>query len=216
MPARGGGLLGFAAFKDLQVSLEEGAKAEVSLDIQDLWVVPKRATRDTDIEDAYGVGLEDEDENSENEDLDRAGEGAGKITVCPACTSQQSGRVVKTNQYNCSAMPLHTPGKVLHMEKAGLPCVIAAQRLMHAGEVRLQAHTEKRLVSGTCSICTCLLGDGMGGLPSPHALTKDGPPPPPPAPIPTTPITVPLPLPSGRYSRLLRYSSRRWPGHFLR
>ena len=55
---------------------KRAAKAEVSLDIQDLWVVPKRATRDTDIEDVYGVGLEDEDEKSENEDLDRLGEGA--------------------------------------------------------------------------------------------------------------------------------------------
>ena len=59
------------------LSLEEGAEAEVALDIQDLWVVPKRATRDTDIEDVYGVDLEDEDENSEDEDLDWAGEGAG-------------------------------------------------------------------------------------------------------------------------------------------
>ena len=49
-----GGLLGFAAVKDLQVSLEDRAEAKVSLDIQDLWVVPKWATRDTDIEDVYG------------------------------------------------------------------------------------------------------------------------------------------------------------------
>ena len=62
-----GGLLGFGAFKDLQVSFEEGAKAEVSLNIQDLWVVPKKAARDTNIEDAYGVGLEDEGEDSEDQ-----------------------------------------------------------------------------------------------------------------------------------------------------
>ena len=42
----------------------------VSFDIQESWVVPKRATRDTNIEDMYGVGLEDEDEDSEDEDLD--------------------------------------------------------------------------------------------------------------------------------------------------
>ena len=53
-----GGLLGFAAFKHLQVSLEEDAKSEGALDIQDLWVVPKRATRDADIGAVYGVGLE--------------------------------------------------------------------------------------------------------------------------------------------------------------
>ena len=50
-----GGLLGFAAFKDLAVSLEEDVEAEVPLDIRDLWVVPKRATRDSDIGDVYGL-----------------------------------------------------------------------------------------------------------------------------------------------------------------
>ena len=65
-----GGLLGCVAFKDLELSLEEGAEVEVPLNIQDLWVVPIRATRDTNIEDVYGVGLEDEVEDSE-EDLDR-------------------------------------------------------------------------------------------------------------------------------------------------
>ena len=46
-----GTLLGFAAFKDSQVSEEEGAEAEVLLEISDLWVVPKRATVDADIGD---------------------------------------------------------------------------------------------------------------------------------------------------------------------
>ena len=69
-----GGLLGFAAFKDLAVSLEQDGQAEVQLDIQDLWVVPKRATRDADIRDVYGVGFEGEDEDSEDEDLEQAGE----------------------------------------------------------------------------------------------------------------------------------------------
>ena len=36
-----GGLLGLVAFKDLAVSLEEDGQAEVQLDIQDLWVVPR-------------------------------------------------------------------------------------------------------------------------------------------------------------------------------
>ena len=58
--------------KDLQVSLEEGGEAEVFLNIQDLSVVPKMATRDTHIEKVYGVGLVDEDEDGEDED--RAGE----------------------------------------------------------------------------------------------------------------------------------------------
>ena len=69
-----GGLLGFAAFKDLPISLEEDGQAEVQLDIQDLWVVPKRATRHADIGDVYGVGLEGEDEDSEDEDLEQPGE----------------------------------------------------------------------------------------------------------------------------------------------
>ena len=67
-------MLGFAAFKDLQVSVEEGAEAEVPLKISYLWVVPKRATGDADIGDVYGVALEDEDEATDEEDLDRAGE----------------------------------------------------------------------------------------------------------------------------------------------
>ena len=66
-----GGLLGFGAFKDMQVSLEEGAESEVPLDIQDLWVVPKSATRDADIGAVYGVGLEDKDEDTDVEDSDQ-------------------------------------------------------------------------------------------------------------------------------------------------
>ena len=71
---KGGGLLGFAALKDWQVSLEEDVEAEVLLDIQDLCVVPKRATRDADIGDVYGVGLQDEDPHTNNEDLEQPGE----------------------------------------------------------------------------------------------------------------------------------------------
>ena len=67
-----GSLLGLAALKDLQVSGEEGAEEEVPLNIQDLWVVPKRATHDADIGDVYGVGLE-EDEDSDNEDEEGRG-----------------------------------------------------------------------------------------------------------------------------------------------
>ena len=69
-----GGLLGFAAFKDLQVSLEEDPEAEVPLNIQDLWVVPKRAMRDADIGDMYGVGLEGDNEDNDDEYLDQPGE----------------------------------------------------------------------------------------------------------------------------------------------
>ena len=54
--------------------MEEDVEGEVPLDIQDLWVVPKRATRDADIGDAYGVGLQDEDEDTDDEDSDQPGE----------------------------------------------------------------------------------------------------------------------------------------------
>ena len=67
------GLLRFAAFKDLAVILEEDGQAEVPSDIRDLWVVPKRATRDADNGDVYGVESEAEDEDSEDEDLEQAG-----------------------------------------------------------------------------------------------------------------------------------------------
>ena len=49
-----GGLLGFAAFKDLPISFEEEPQAKVHLNIQDLWVVPKTATRHADIGDVLG------------------------------------------------------------------------------------------------------------------------------------------------------------------
>ena len=44
-----GTLLGFAAFKDLQVSVKGGAEAQVPLEVSHLSVVPKRATSDADI-----------------------------------------------------------------------------------------------------------------------------------------------------------------------
>ena len=69
-----GGLLGFAAFKDLPISFEGDAQAEVHLNIQDLWVVPKRATHHADIGDVYGVGLEGEDEDIDDEDLEQPDE----------------------------------------------------------------------------------------------------------------------------------------------
>ena len=75
-----GTLLGFAAFKDLQISVEEGAKAKVPVEVSDLWVVPKRATGDADIGNVYGVALEDEDEATDEEDLDRAGEVASSFS----------------------------------------------------------------------------------------------------------------------------------------
>ena len=46
-----GSLLGFTAFKDLQVSFKEDAQTEVHLNIQDMWVVPKRAMCHADIGD---------------------------------------------------------------------------------------------------------------------------------------------------------------------
>ena len=61
--------------------LEEGVEAEVPLEVSDLGVVPKRATGDADIGDVYGVASEDEDEATDEEDLDRAGE------VASSCSS---------------------------------------------------------------------------------------------------------------------------------
>ena len=72
--AKDGGLLGFAALKALQVSLEEDVDSEVPLDIQHLWVVPKGATRDADFGAVYGVGLEDEDKDTGVEDSDQPAE----------------------------------------------------------------------------------------------------------------------------------------------
>ena len=96
-----GGLLEFAAFKDLPISLEEDGQAEVPLDIQDLWVVPKRATRHADIGDVYGVGLEGGDEDSEDEDSEQPGEVASSSSsdlhnpsVVPSSSSNRAAQLV--------------------------------------------------------------------------------------------------------------------------
>ena len=80
----------------MQVSLEEGVEAEVTLDIQHLWVVPKRATRDANIGDVYGIGLRDEDEDTDDEGLDRPAEVASSsssdLPSPPAIVSMSSNR----------------------------------------------------------------------------------------------------------------------------
>ena len=92
-------MLGFAAFKDLQVSLEEDAQAEVHLNIQDLWVVPKRATRHAGIGDVYGVGLEGEDEDIDDENLEQPGDVASSsssdLRNPPAVPSTSSNRAAQ-------------------------------------------------------------------------------------------------------------------------
>ena len=96
-----GGSLGFAAFKDLPFSLEEDGQAEVHLDIQDLWVVPKRATRQADIGDVHGVRLEGEDKDSEDQDLEQLGEVASSSffdlrnpSAVPSTTSNPAAQLV--------------------------------------------------------------------------------------------------------------------------
>ena len=93
-----GGSLGFAAFKDLAVSLAEDCQAEVQLGIQDLWVVPERATRHADIGDVYGVGLEGEDEDSEDKDLEQAAEVASS-----SCSDLRNPSAVPSTSSNPAA-----------------------------------------------------------------------------------------------------------------
>ena len=94
------GLLGFAVFKDLQVSLEEDVEGEVPLDIQGLWVVPKWATRDANIGDVYGVGLQDEDEDTEDEDSDQP----GKVASSSSCDLPKPPAVVSTSSNPASQL----------------------------------------------------------------------------------------------------------------
>ena len=70
---------------EVEVEVEEGAKAELRVEISELWVVPKRATGDADIGDVYGVALEDEDEATDEEDWDRAGEVASSSSSDLPC-----------------------------------------------------------------------------------------------------------------------------------
>ena len=94
-----GGLLGFAAFKDLAISLEEDGEAQVPQDIRDLWVVPKRATRDADIGDVYGVELDGEDEDSEDNDMEQAvasssSSDLGNPSAVPSTSSNRAAQLV--------------------------------------------------------------------------------------------------------------------------
>ena len=73
------------------------------MNIQDSWVVPKRATCHADIGDAYGVGLEGEDEDSDDEDLEQASEVASSSSfdlrnppTVPSTSSNPAAQLVFT------------------------------------------------------------------------------------------------------------------------
>ena len=97
-----GGLLRCAALKDLEVSLEQGAEVEVPLNIQDMRVVAKSATRDSNIEHVYVAALEDEDEDSEDEDLDQLVEVASSSSSDPLTQLALSPPVTQAASSNSS------------------------------------------------------------------------------------------------------------------
>ena len=155
-----GGLLGFAAFKDLAVSLEEDGQAEVELDIQDFWVVPKRATRHADIGGVYEVGLEGEDEDSEDEDLEGAGEVASTSSsdLCnpssvPSTSSNPAAQLVFAYDVDEAVLQPMERGRLHEWTKVEFKAISRKHGLSVSG------------------------GHGGGGAPGPDPLRRPPPPP---------------------------------------
>ena len=95
---------------------EQGAQAEVPLNIQVLWDVAKRATRDAYIGDEYGVGLEDEEEDRENEGLHHASKGASssyRSTIGPTPSGVQSLNPNPTLPHKVVLCAFHAPFMLL-------------------------------------------------------------------------------------------------------
>ena len=135
-----GGLLGFAAFKDLPISFEEDGQAEVRLNIQDLWVVPKRATRHADIGDVYGVGLEDEDEDSEDEDLEQPGEVASSSSsylrnpsAVPSTSSNPAAQLVFAYDVDEAVLKAMERGKLHEWTKVEFKAICRKHGLSVSG-----------------------------------------------------------------------------------
>ena len=135
-----GGLLGFAAFKDLAVSLEEDGEAEVPLDIRDLWVVPKRATRDVDIGDVYGVELEGEDEDSEDEDMEQAGAVASSSSsdlhnpsAVPSTSSNPAAQLVFRYDVDQAVLNAMERGRLHEWTKVGFNAICRKHGLSVGG-----------------------------------------------------------------------------------
>ena len=70
-------------------------------DVQTRFIVPKRATRDASIGDVYGVELEGEDKDSEDEDMEQAGAVASSSSsdlrnpsAVPSTSSNPAARLV--------------------------------------------------------------------------------------------------------------------------
>ena len=169
-----GGLLGFAALKDLAVSLEEDGQAEVRLDIQDLWVVPKRATRHADIGGVYGVGLESEDEDSEDEDLEQAGEVASSSSsdlrnssAVPSTSSNPAAQVVFGYDVDEAVLKAMESGWLHEWTKVEFKAISRKHGLgVSVGKGELMERV--RCTSRGCTSCrefviSCATGDGTFG-----------------------------------------------------
>ena len=135
-----GGLLGFAAFKDLRISLEEDGQAKVQLDIQDLWVVPKRATRHADIGDVCGVGLEGEHEDSEDEDLGQPGEVANSSSsdlrnpsAVPSTSSNPAAQLVFVYDVDEAVLKAMERGKLHEWTKVDFMAICRKHGLSVSG-----------------------------------------------------------------------------------
>ena len=167
-------MLGFAAFKDLAVSLEEDGQVEVQLNIQDLWVVPKRATRHADIGDVYGVGSEGEDEDSEDEDLEQAGEVASSSSsdlrnpsAVPSTSSNPPAQLVFAYDVDEAVLKAMESGRLHEWTKVEFKAISRKHGLSVSGG-RVSLWSVSRCTSRGCTSCrefviSCATGDGTFG-----------------------------------------------------
>ena len=167
-----GGLLGFAAFKDLPISFEEDAQAEVHFNIQDLWVVPKTATRHANIGDVYGVGLEGEDKDSEDEDLKLPGEVAYNSSsdlrnpsTVPPTSSNPASQMVFAYDVDEAVLKAMEMGKLHDWTKVEFKAICLKHGLSVSGGKgelmeRVGVHFQRWYTSCRGFVMRCATGDG--------------------------------------------------------
>ena len=124
------------------------------MNIQDLWVVPKRATRHTDISDVYGVGLEGEDEDSEDEQLGEVANSSSSVlhnrSAVPSTSSHPAAQLVFAYDVDEAALKAMERGKLHEWTKVEFKAICRKHGLsVSRGRVSLWS------VSGCHSSTSC-------------------------------------------------------------
>ena len=131
------------------------AHANGSKGIRDLWVVPKRATRDADIGDVYGVELEGEDEDSEDEDMEQAGAVASSSSsdlrnhsAVPSTSSNPAAQLVFRYDVDEAVTNAMERGRLHEWSKVEIKAICRKHRLSVGGGKselmeRVRAHFQR-------------------------------------------------------------------------